>query len=164
MAENMTDVSTQVVTNSGDELSGRVLLFYIGETLYGIPLTHVIEIINVQSSTHLPGVAPYIKGVINLRGKVVPVIDVRLKFHLEERPYDDKTCTIVVDIHDMHVGLIVDSVSEVITIDASCMATPPDGEGSGERYLASVSEINGRIVLNIDCERFFQSDLGFSSI
>ncbi len=163
MTENLTNTANVTDTIS-DELSGRVLLFYIESTLYGMPLTHVIEIINVEKSTHLPGVAPYIKGVINLRGKVVPVIDVRLKFHLPERAYDEKTCIIVVDIHDMHVGLIVDSVSEVITIESTNMATPPDADGSGERYLSSVSEISGKIVLNLDCERFFHSDLGFTAI
>lgn len=159
MADNI-EVTTAV--DDVDELSDRVLLFYIDQALYSIPLTHVIEIINVENSIHLPGVPIYMKGVINLRGKVVPVIDVRLKFHLPERPYDDKTCIIVVDIHDMHVGLIVDSVSEVITVDPTKMAAPPKGSDSvGERYLSSVSEIGGNIILHIDCERFFASDLGF---
>lgn len=155
MAQNM--------VSGSDELSGRVLLFNIGSALYGLPLTHVLEIINIQKSTHLPNTPIYIKGVVNLRGKVVPVIDVRLKFNMEERPYDDKTCIIVTEIHEMQIGLIVDSVSEVVTLEASHMSTPPErsvgDQGESNRYLASVSELDGKIVLNIDCEKFFQSDL-----
>lgn len=162
MAQNITEAETNSASKPLDELSGRVLLFYIDQVLYGIALQHVIEIINVENSTHLPGVPAYLKGVINLRGKVIPVIDVRLKFHLPERPYDDKTCIIVVDMNDMHVGLIVDSVSEVITIDPSHTATPPDRfDRSGERYLSAISQLNDKVILHIDCEKFFQSDLNF---
>lgn len=152
----------QNAISGADELSGRVLLFNIGPVLYGLPLTHVIEIINIEHSTHLPNTPDYIKGVVNLRGKVVPVIDVRLKFKLPERAYDDKTCIIVTEIHNMNIGLIVDSVSEVVTLNADKMSAPPErgsGHGEGDRYLASVTELDGHVVLNIDCEKFFQSDI-----
>lgn len=143
-----------------DDLNGRFLTFYIGNTIYGIELLHVIEIISIEPVTRVPGVPAYIKGIFNLRGKVVPVIDVRLKFNQEERPYDDKTCIIVVTIHDMQVGLIVDSVSEVVTIGKEERTTPPDlGSGTTDRYLRSIAKIGNRIILNIDCEKFFQNDL-----
>jgi purine-binding chemotaxis protein CheW len=143
-----------------DDLSGRFLLFYIGETTYSLPLTHVIEIINIQHITKIPNVPYYVKGIVNLRGKVVPVSDVRLKFNQPERPYDDKTCIVVVLISDMNVGLIVDSVAEVVSIERTNMAPPPTaGHRGGESYLDSVSQLNGKVILNIDCDKFFQSDL-----
>ena len=82
-----------------DELSNRSLTFLIGDVVYGIELSHVIEIISIQPITPVPALPAYIKGIINLRGKVVPVIDVRLKFNQEERAYDEKTCIIVTMIH-----------------------------------------------------------------
>lgn len=142
-----------------DDLEGRFLLFDIDDTLYSIALRLVIEIIKVQSITQLPGVPGYIKGIINLRGGVVPVIDVRLKFGLPERPFDDKTCIIVVVIHDMNIGLIVDNVNEVVTIDPSQLSEPPSVNGNGAGFLSSVAELGDKVILDINCETFFQSDL-----
>lgn len=150
-----------------DDLKGRYLTFYIDKTLYGIELTHVIEIIEISSInseqpiTHVPSLPHYMKGIINLRGKVVPVIDVRLKFEQEERPYDDSTCIIVVLIHDMQVGLIVDIVQEVVNVDSdNCNASPDTGKNrNSEHYLSSIAKIGDKVILNIDCEKFFQNDL-----
>lgn len=156
--------STSTVLNVSedtlDDLNGRFLTFYIDKTFYGIELAHVIEIISVQPVTRIPNLPHYIKGIINLRGKVVPVIDVRLKFNQPERPYDDKTCIIVVTIDEMHVGLIVDSVAEVVTIDRNNCSPPPDlGNGAGDKYLRSIAKVGSKVVLNIDIERFFASEL-----
>lgn len=142
-----------------EELNGRYLLFYIDNALYGVSLALVLEIIQIQTITRLPGVPAYIKGIVNLRGKVVPVIDVRTKFHLPERPYDDKTCIVVLDIHDLHIGLIVDSVSEVVTVESEQLTAPPDVGDAATRYLSSVSEVGDRVILNIDFDKFFQNDI-----
>ena len=142
-----------------DDLNGRYLTFYIGETCYGIELCNVIEIIGVPSVTHVPSLPAYIKGIINLRGKVVPVIDVRVKFDQEERAYDDKTCVIVVMVEEMQVGLIVDVVADVVSIGDGESNEPPDLGKAGERYLSSIAKIGEKVVLNIDCKKFFQIDL-----
>lgn len=153
------------LTKTADDLSGRFLTFYIEDTIYGIELLHVIEIISIQSITQVPHVPHYIKGIINLRGKIVPVIDVRLKFNLEERAYDEKTCIIVVIIEDMHVGLIVDSVSEVATINQENMAQPPEFKNSRtNKYLQSISQVGEAVILNIDCEKFFHEDLNATGL
>ena len=153
----MEDLETTAVQ---DDLSGRYLTFYIEDVIYSIPLNHVIEIISVQHITHIPNVPPYIKGIVNLRGKVVPISDVRLKFGQPERPYDDKTCIVVVLINDMNIGLIVDSVAEVVTLDKINMAPPPlSGKRIGDSYLDSISTLNEKVILNIDCVKFFQADL-----
>ena len=148
-----------VNTHVAEELDGRNLLFYIEDRLYGIPLALVLEIIQIPNITQLPYVGHSIKGIVNLRGKVVPVVDVRLKFNLPEKEYDDKSCIIVLDIQGTHVGLIVDSVFEVANVDTADLAAPPGGKGFSTEFLSSVAEINGAAVLNIDFERFFQGEI-----
>lgn len=151
---------TAVPEEALDELKGRFLTFYIDQALYSIELCHIIEIISIQPITYVPGLPGYFKGLINLRGKVVPVIDVRLKFGQEPRDYDDKTCIIIVTIHDMQVGLIVDRVAEVVSIEEEHRNTPPASVGrSDNRYLSFIAKTGDKVILNIDCEKFFQSDL-----
>lgn len=142
-----------------DDLSSRYMTFLIGETFYGISLVHVLEIVNIQHIAEVPNTPPHVKGVINLRGKVIPVLDIRLKMYKEERPYDDKTCIIIIAIHDMNIGLIVDSVSEVITADSSCLATPPKTSMEDSQFLCSIIEQDHKVVLNINIEKFLQDDL-----
>lgn len=145
-----------------DDLSNRSLTFLIGDIFYGIDLSHVIEIISIQPITPVPALPTYIKGIINLRGKVVPVIDVRLKFNQEERAYDDKTCIIVTTIHDMHVGLIVDMVAEVLSITLEDSTPPPElGLNATDKYLTSIAKVGNRIIMNIDCQKFFMADLSY---
>ncbi len=142
-----------------DDLHGRYLTFHMGKIVYGIELAHVLDIVNVPMITRVPGLPNYIKGIINLRGKVAPVIDVRLKFNQPERAYDDKTCIIVIEIQEMTVGLIVDSISDVIAADSSQMAAPPATGDTATRYLSSVTEIENQVILNLDCEKFLYEDL-----
>lgn len=146
-----------------DDLEGRLLTFYIEDTVYSIELMQVLEIINmqnIQGISRVPDVPGYIRGIINLRGKVVPVIDVRRKLNKPLHEDDDKTCVIVVVTGEMQVGLIVDQVSEVITITSDCVASLPEiGSRNADRYLKSVVETENKIILNIDCQKFFQSDL-----
>jgi len=143
-----------------DDLAGRFLTFYIDDIIYSLPLTHVIEIIGIQTITHIPAVPHYIKGIVNLRGKVVPISDVRLKFNQPERPYDDKTCIVITMMGETQVGLIVDRVAEVVTLEKADMAPPPAAEARlGQSYLASISKMNEKVIMNIDCEKLFQNDL-----
>lgn len=150
-------------TNVADDLSNRFLTFYIDDAIYGISLTYILEIINIQHITTIPNVPNYIKGIINLRGKVVPVLDARLKMNKPEAEYNDKTCIIVVLINDLQVGLIVDSVSEVETLNKNHLSAPPKkDEYAYNQFLDSVTESNGKIILNIDFKKFFKDD--FSEI
>ncbi|PKM74486.1 MAG: chemotaxis protein CheW [Firmicutes bacterium HGW-Firmicutes-16] len=141
-----------------DFLNDRYLLFTIEGSYYGLPLAMALEILTVQSITKLPRVADYVKGIINLRGKVIPVLDVRKKLGIPERPYDDANCIIVIEIRDVHVGLIVDMVSEVATVPADRVIPPPKTIGENSNFISSVSQLDNKIVLNLDCERFFAND------
>ncbi|MEA4894326.1 MAG: chemotaxis protein CheW [Oscillospiraceae bacterium] len=141
-----------------DFLNDRYLLFTIDGTYYGLPLALALEILTVQSITKLPRVAGYVKGIINLRGKVIPVIDVRKKLGISERENDEATCIIVIDIRDMHVGLIVDMVSEVVTVPSDRVIPPPQTIGEKSNYISSISQLDDKVVLNLDCEKFFHDD------
>lgn len=142
-----------------DDLEGKSLTFYIGETLYGLPLTNVLEIINVQPIAKVPGTPAYVKGVINLRGGIVPLVDVRLKFGQPEREYDDQTNFIITQLGDMQVGLAVDRVSNVIKAEEVDISTLPEfSTVNTNRYMTFISRIGDRLVMNLDAETILEGD------
>ena len=146
-------------TEVNDDLVGRYLSFNIGESLYGIELQYIIEIVSMEQITVVPSLPNYILGIMNLRGKVVPVIDIRLKLNQEPRPFDEKTCIIITQIDEMQVGLIVDSVAEVLSSAQTEKMAPPDMPASGENYINSIMHFDDKVVLCLDCEKFFSSEL-----
>lgn len=97
-------------------LKDKYLTFKVHDEDYGIEIRYVIEIIGIQKITQIPDMPSFIKGVINLRGRVIPLIDIRLRFNLEEIEYGNRTCIVVVAVGDAYFGLIVDTVSEVVDI------------------------------------------------
>jgi purine-binding chemotaxis protein CheW len=141
-----------------DTQHGRYLTFTLGNEAFGLEIIHVTEIVGVQPITPIPEVPSYIKGVINLRGKIIPVIDVRMRFGREPMAYDDRTCIIVVDILDICVGLIVDQVAEVITIDDANIVPPPDWRtGVQNRYIKAIGKVGTEVKLLLDCDMLFKS-------
>ncbi len=131
----------------------KYLTFTIAEEEYGIEIDYVMEIIRIQKITELPDLPPYTKGVLNLRGKVIPVIDVRLRFGFEEKPYDDRTCVVVVQYDEVVVGLIVDSVNEVLDIPSELISSPSRiRKGNESRFIQGLArtENNVKILLNIE--------------
>lgn len=147
------------VTEQEDSQKGKFLTFCMGKELYGIEIRCVTEIVGVQPVTEIPEFPPYLRGIINLRGKIYPVMDMRLRFKRPFREYDDRTCIIVVDIENAHIGLIVDSVSEVLTIPESEIVPPPEtGRGNGSRYIQAVGKLAEDVVLLLDCEKLLTED------
>ncbi len=146
-------------TEMNEELDGRYLLFYIADTLYGVPLSLVLEIMNIQHITKIPNTANYVKGVINLRGKIIPVLDMRLKLKMEERPYDDKTSIIISDINDIRIGIIVDGVSEVVTVDPEHITAPPTTGDKDTLFLDSITDFGDHVALNLSLEKFLADDI-----
>lgn len=142
-----------------EQLARGYLTFAIDGEGFGINLVNVIEIIGVQPVTHLPYVPDYIKGIINLRGRVIPVIDMRLKFHKESVPYTDRTCVVVVEVGELSVGLIVDYVSEVLSIQEEQIVAPPQqASGRQAQYISGIGQVNGEVVLLLDCEKLLEED------
>ncbi len=137
--------------------NGKYLTFTLKDEEYGIEILRVKEIIGMMPITPVPGTPDYIKGVINLRGKVIPVMDLRLKFSMEESSYDERTCIIVIEI-DLEqeiilVGIVVDSVSEVLNIRTKDIEEPPAfGTKSDTGYVLGLAKIDSlvKILLNID--------------
>ena len=116
----------------------KVLTFYIGEQVYGIEIPDVIEIIEVPPITAVPGVPSYIKGIINVRSKIVPVVNIRSRFGKEEIPFNDRTCIIIVSTgDDVSVGLIVDSVADVIPVTEQHISKTPELTGVNVRINSS---------------------------
>ncbi len=156
----MSEILTDQEAGGVDGMQGQYLTFSICDVLYGVELLRVIDIIMIQSITHVPHLPNYIKGIINLRGSVVPVIDARIKLNQEEAEYDDKNCIIILDINGPHVGMIVDRVAEVVSPEPDDLTIPPKVEASGRNhYLTSVANIDNKIILNLDCEKFFLDDI-----
>jgi purine-binding chemotaxis protein CheW len=119
-----------------DTQHGRYLMFALGDEEFGIEISYVTEIIGMQPISCLPEVPEYIRGIVNLRGKIIPVIDMRLKFRKDAIAYNDRTCIVVIDTGAFAVGFIVDSVAEVLALDDSQIVPPPDARtGIQNRYL-----------------------------
>ncbi len=154
----MSDVSTTDIVK--DDLSGRYLTFYIDESLYGVELLNVVEIISIQAITKIPRLPEHLKGIINLRGKLVPIIDVRTKFMLEQKEYDDMTSIVMLNYQSMQLGIIVDRVSDVANADKNARVGLPNlGEVERNKYLNNVMKVDERLVLTLDLDSFFEEDL-----
>jgi purine-binding chemotaxis protein CheW len=144
------------ILENDDAMKNKYLIFSIGEESYGIQIQYVIEIIGIEEITKVPDLPAYVKGIINLRGKVISVMDARLRFNKEEREYDDRTCIVVIDIDGISFGLVVDSVKEVASIDESNVAPPPtlnkleDGSGG---FVEGIGKVGNDIWLFIDCKK-----------
>lgn len=137
--------------------TGKYLTFTLDEEEYGIGILKVKEIIGMMPITSVPRTPEFVKGVINLRGKVIPVIDLRLKFDMGEISYTERTCIIVVEIDSKEgtvlIGIVVDSVSEVLNIQESEIEeTPAFGTSLNTEYILGMAKIQGgvKILLNID--------------
>jgi purine-binding chemotaxis protein CheW len=139
------------------------LIFSLGSEEFGIEVLAIKEIIGMQEITTVPKMPKHIKGVINLRGQVIPVIDLSLKFSLLPQEYTYRTCIIVVRSHsstgDRLIGAIADGVSEVLTISQEDIEASPDfGDGNPVPYLLGMAKVNGKVKLLLDIHAVFQTD------
>lgn len=137
-----------------DTQKDKYLIFGLGKEEFGIEIKHVREIIGIQSISDIPEVPDYIRGVINLRGQVIPVMDVRARFKKEVLDYNERTCIIVVDIESISVGIIVDKVLEVLSIEEEDLVPPPEYKtGAQNRYIKSIGKSGDRMKLILACEK-----------
>lgn len=132
----------------------RYLTFELEGEEYGVKIEHVIEIIGLQDITQLPGTPKYVKGLINLRGKIIPLIDAREKFKKPKAEYDDRTCIVVLEVTNIMVGLVVDTISDVVNIpDNEKEDAPNIGKIKANKYIKEIAKINNKVKLLIDCEK-----------
>jgi purine-binding chemotaxis protein CheW len=148
-----------LVNQEEDTQKGKFLTFTLGNEAYGLEIKYVTEIIGVQEITEVPELPQYIRGIINLRGKIIPVMDVRLRFKKPFKEYNDRTCIIVVDIKELSVGLIVDAVSEVMTINEQDVVLPPDfNKGFSNKYIKGIGKVGSEVKLLLDCSKLLNDD------
>lgn len=154
---------TETVVNQGSRtstsLSGKYLTFYLGDEAYGLGISSVHEIIGLMPITRVPRTPQFIRGVINLRGKVIPIFDLRLKFNMESHEATAQTCIIVVQIHGIQMGVIVDRVLEVLDILGEDIDEPPSfGAGVNTDFLLGIGKSQGRVNLLLDIDRVLSTD------
>ncbi len=138
----------------------QFMTFKSGSECYGIELKYVNEIMGIQPITEIPEVEDYIKGLINLRGKIVPVIDVRIRFKQAPFEYNDRTCIIIVDVKNTVIGLIVETIADVVTIKDEDIEPPP-ALSSGKlknKYVYGLGKTGDSVKLLLDPEKLIKDE------
>lgn len=155
----MTEMLETVTQDEVKTQQGKYLTFLLGKEVFGIEIRFVTEIVGIQEINDLPESPAYVKGIINLRGKIIPVIDMRLRFKKESVPYTDRTCIIVINVMETAVGLIVDRVLEVTAIGRESIVPPPDfRSGFQNRYIKGIGKAGNDIRLLLNCEQLFSDE------
>jgi len=142
---------------------GKYLTFSLAEEEYGIGILKIKEIIGMMPITTVPRTPGFVKGVINLRGKVIPVMDLRLRFDMEEIEYTERTCIVVVEIEGtsgtVMIGVVVDSVSEVLNIKGEDVEeTPTFGAKMNTDYILGMAKMEGGVKILLDIDRVLSED------
>ena len=157
--ENISELKRQVdEDNAGerDTQKGKYMTFKSGNEYFGLEIQYVNEIIQLQAITAIPETEDYIKGLINLRGKVIPVVDVRLRFKQEPFEYNDRTCIIVINIKSMMVGLIVEKIAEVVEIKEDNILPPPSVGRTDKvqnKYVYGIGKVGDAVKLLLDPDK-----------
>jgi purine-binding chemotaxis protein CheW len=137
-----------------DTQKDKYLTFSLDGEVYALDIRYVTEIVGIQKITKVPDLPSFIKGVINLRGKVIPVMDVRARFGLQPREYDERTCVVVVQVADAAMGLVVDHVNEVMDMPAAQVEPPPDNNRNQTgRYVRGIGKMEEEVKIVLDVER-----------
>lgn len=132
----------------------KVIVFQLKEKEYAIPVSQVRAIEKIEHITRVPNTINFVKGVINLRGLITPIIDLRVRFDLEEKEYTDSTRIIIVTLEDLEVGLIVDTANDVIDVPSKDIEPQPDVVGTEEaEFIIGVAKIEKRLLILIDLEK-----------
>ena len=144
-----------------DEQKDKYMTFRSGNEYFGLKIQYVSEIIPFQAITAIPETEDYIKGLINLRGKILPVIDVRLRFNQEPFTYNDRTCIIVIIVKDTMVGLVVEEIAEVVEIGAESILPPPSimrGDRIQNKYFYGIGRVGDTVKLLIDPDKLLNDE------
>ena len=157
-----TEKMNQAVKAVGDK-DGKYLTFTLAEEEYGIGILKIKEIIGMMPFTSVPQTPDFVKGVINLRGKVIPVIDLRLRFGMESIDYTDRTCIIVVEVEsdagEIMIGIVVDTVSEVLNIKSEDIEETPAFETKlNTDYIMGMAKISGGVKILLDIDKVLKSE------
>ena len=158
MAESVKKTEGKKVEGKKVE-GGKFLTFQLQNEEYGLEILKVREIMGLMNITPVPQTPDYVKGVINLRGQVIPVIDLRAKFSMPEGSYDERTCIIVVDVNGLLMGIVVDTVSEVLDIKTDCIELSPSfGTKLNTDYIMGMGKIEGAVKILLEIDKVLTSD------
>lgn len=144
-----------------DTQKNKYVTFKSGNEFFGLKIEYVNEIIVYQEVTEVPETEDYIKGLINLRGKIIPVIDVRIRFKQEPFEYNDRTCIIVINYRDTVVGLIVEKIAEVVEIPEDQILPSPTmgkGEKNQNKYVYAIGKVGDQVKLLLDPEKLLKEE------
>jgi purine-binding chemotaxis protein CheW len=160
--EESSEIMNQAVKIMEDK-EGKYLTFTLAEEEYGIGILKIKEIIGMMAITTVPQTPKFVKGVINLRGKVIPVIDLRLRFGMESMDYTERTCIIVVEIdgtgNTVQIGIVVDAVSEVLNINGKDIEdTPTFGTKLDTTYILGMAKMEGGVKILLDIDRVLKAE------
>lgn len=159
--ENSTELKqlNQTVVNDSD-MHGKFLTFFLEQQLFAIAINDVVQIVSMQAINEIPDCVTYMKGVINLRGSIIPVIDLRLRLGMAEKAYDDRTCLIVVSIDQQEIGFIVDQVDAVVSIAEEMISAPPKiADHKNQHYLLGIAKLDSKVVLIMDVSHVLSEDI-----
>ena len=154
-------VEESAASKEGDTQKGKYMTFKSGNEYFGLEIQYVNEIIQLQAITAIPETEDYIKGLINLRGKVIPVVDVRLRFKQEPFEYNDRTCIIVINIKSMMVGLIVEKIAEVVEIKEDNILPPPSvgrADRVQNKYVYGIGKVGDAVKLLLDPDKLLNDE------
>ncbi len=141
-----------------DDQEGMYLTFELANEYYGLWIGYVTEIIGILPFTEVPELPAYVRGIFNLRGRIIPLMDMRLRFQKKFVDYDERSCVIVIDVAENTVGLIVDSVSEVITFsEADIIEQPMLSSGVSNQFIKSIGKIGNDVKLLLDCDKLLSN-------
>ena len=147
------------------ELDNQLLTFRLERQLYGVSIGHVEQIISMQPITEIPEYPVYAKGVVSLRGNIIPVIDLRLRLNRPEAAYTERTCIVIINVDDSQLGCIVDEVDAVVHVTEEQISPPPhmSEESASSRYLTGIAKLSGendseKIVLCLDLSKVLLQD------
>ena len=143
---------------------GKYLTFTLGDEDYGLEILKVREIIGLMSITAVPQVPAYVKGVINLRGKVIPVVDLRLKFKMPSIETTAETCIIIVNLNEVLIGIIIDKVKEVLDIKQDKIEAAPNfGADVHTDFILGIGKVNDAVKILLNIERVLGEDIEFTN-
>ncbi len=137
----------------------QYVTFRLGDELYGVNVMKAQEVMGMVPLGHVPDTQPYMKGVIDLRGTIVPVVDLRMKYGMEEKVYDDDTAIMIVEMHSQLVGTIVDSVMDVLQISFEDVQDTPHFTAKMDKdSVQGIGKVNDRIIIILDAEKILSEE------
>lgn len=158
MNNSIQNVKQFVDTTSLQDRENKFLTFFCDQQLFGVSISHIVQIVGMQEITSIPETLDYLKGIINLRGCIIPVIDSRLRLKNPEAQYDERSCIIITTIKDRTTGFIVDGVDEVINVDPELIVpTPKSTINTENKYITGIATIHNKVILIMDIQKLFAS-------